>query len=107
MAIPVVPSAIERTENGGVKILWSDSTLTVWTPSELRNVCPCATCKEKNKAGEHEKPTGLLKVIPLQEAKPLRIDSMRPVGNYAYNVQFSDGHSSGIFGFDLLRKANG
>jgi DUF971 family protein len=31
---------------------------------------------------------------------------MQPVGNYAYNVRFSDGHSSGIFGFDLLRKAS-
>jgi DUF971 family protein len=27
---------------------------------------------------------------------------MRPVGNYAYNIAFSDGHDSGIFTFDHL-----
>ena len=29
---------------------------------------------------------------------------MHPVGNYAYNVHFSDGHSAGIYTFDLLRQ---
>jgi len=104
MGSEVIPSSIDRTENGGIRIHWSDSSSTDWSPVELRNACPCATCKEKHKAKDQEKAGGLLQVIPLQEAKPLRIDSMRPVGNYAYNVQFSDGHSSGIFGFDLLRK---
>ena len=27
---------------------------------------------------------------------------MKPVGNYAYTVAFSDGHNTGIFSFDLL-----
>ncbi len=103
----VIPCSIERTERGGIKIQWSDSTACEWTPGELRAACPCATCKEKKKGVEDRKADrsgGLLQVIPLQEAQPLRIDSMHPVGNYAYNVRFSDGHSSGIFGFALLRK---
>ncbi|MFM8573623.1 MAG: DUF971 domain-containing protein [Pirellula sp.] len=101
----IVPTAIQRTDHGGIRIVWSDSSETQWTPVELRNVCPCATCKEKLKAKEDRKSGGLLQVIPLQEAKPLKIDSMQPVGNYAYNVRFSDGHSSGIFSFALLKKS--
>jgi DUF971 family protein len=29
---------------------------------------------------------------------------MRPIGNYAYAIAFSDGHSSGIFSLELLRR---
>jgi DUF971 family protein len=106
MGLDVIPTSIERIENGGILIRWSDSTEVQWTPEELRKACPCATCREKSKALVNPKPTGMLQVIPLQEAKPLGIESMQPVGNYAYNVRFSDGHSSGIFGFALLKKAD-
>jgi DUF971 family protein len=43
-----------------------------------------------------------LPVLSLQEARPTEIEHMRPVGNYAYNIEFSDGHDSGIFTFDYL-----
>jgi DUF971 family protein len=29
---------------------------------------------------------------------------MDPVGNYAYRILFSDGHETGIFTLDLLRR---
>jgi len=29
---------------------------------------------------------------------------MKPVGNYAYTISFSDGHDTGIFTFELLRE---
>jgi len=104
MSPDVIPVAIERTKGDEIQIRWSDSRVSTWTPSELRNACPCATCKERKKATEHQQAASILQVIPLKEAQPLRIEVMQPVGNYAYNVRFSDGHSSGIFGFDLLRK---
>jgi len=28
------------------------------------------------------------------EAQPLRITAMKPVGNYAYSIDFSDGHNT-------------
>jgi DUF971 family protein len=104
MSLEVIPTSIERTEQGGIRIHWSDLTDVEWSPGELRKACPCATCKEKAKADTNKQAGGLLQVIPLREAVPIAIESMQPVGNYAYNVRFSDGHSSGIFGFDLLRK---
>ena len=45
-----------------------------------------------------------LPVLSMAEAQPLRIEGMRPVGNYAYNIAFSDGHDSGIFTFEYLRE---
>jgi DUF971 family protein len=29
---------------------------------------------------------------------------MRPVGNYAYAIEFNDGHNSGIYSLDFLRE---
>jgi DUF971 family protein len=39
----------------------------------------------------------------MAEARPLTILGMRPVGNYAYSISFSDGHDTGIFTLELLR----
>ncbi len=38
----------------------------------------------------------------MQEARPTTIERKRPVGNYAYNIAFSDGHDSGIYTFEFL-----
>jgi DUF971 family protein len=32
------------------------------------------------------------------------LSGLRPVGNYAYSVAFSDGHDTGIFSLELLRR---
>jgi len=108
------PEAIERVGDSAIRITWSDGLTTQWTVSELRKACPCATCREKHgkiaansddgdRAGQPKKPM-LLPVLSAAEARPLRIDAMQPVGTYAYNVQFSDGHHSGIYTFARLRR---
>lgn len=104
--IPVSPIDIQRDGNSTIQITWSDSHVSTWTAAELRKACPCATCREKKRADTEpvvEKPP-VLPVISAAEARPLRIESMRPVGAYAYNIAFSDGHSSGIFPFKILHK---
>ena len=35
------------------------------------------------------------------------IDSWTQVGNYAFRFQFSDGHNTGIYSYDLLRQLAG
>ena len=53
---------------------------------------------------EKPKPKSLaLPVLSLAESMPIEIESMTPAGNYGYKVAFSDGHSSGIYSFELLR----
>ena len=98
------PTAIDREENGDIRILWDDGLDIRWRPSELRKACPCATCREKKRQPEPAAAPRVLPVISAAEARPMRVESMRPVGNYAYNLAFSDGHQSGIFSFALLRR---
>lgn len=100
------PIAIEREGDAAIVISWNDQSQTRWTVAELRKVCPCATCREKKRSASKEaaKPAtmAMLPVLSAAEARPLQIESMRPVGSYAYSIAFSDGHSSGIFPFALL-----
>ena len=41
-------------------------------------------------------------MISVAEAAPLQIKSLSPVGNYAYSIEFSDGHDTGLYTLDFL-----
>ncbi len=99
----VLPVGILREGESRVRIQWSDGKESVWEAWALRRLCPCATCKEKKGGEKKGGSVKGLEVLSLSEARPMRIEGMRPVGNYAYAIEFSDGHSSGLFGFGLLR----
>jgi DUF971 family protein len=97
------PTALKLTETRSLEIAWSDGVTLDYPFGVLRQACPCATCREKKRA-EANKPKGLLQVLSSAETVPLTVSQMRPVGNYAYNIHFSDGHSSGLFTMELLRE---
>lgn len=92
------PTQLQRDGDERLVIEWSDAERRTYTVRELRESCPCATCREKRK-----QPPPALPVLSDAELKPLRIEGMKPVGSYAYTIAFSDGHDTGIFTFDLLR----
>ena len=102
-----IPVSITRDEDDRIVIVWSDNKTTRRTAGQLRNACPCATCREKkrgeaDKKGDTKQAMGL-PILSKSEAQPLRVEHMSPVGSYAYQITFSDGHSSGIYPFKLLR----
>jgi DUF971 family protein len=43
-------------------------------------------------------------VLSAAETQPLAIRDMKPVGNYAYAISFSDGHDTGIYTIEYLRE---
>lgn len=102
------PVQITRQGAAAITILWNDGEQSQWTAVELRRACPCASCREKHRGDTAKSSStggGLnLPVLSAAEARPLRIESMRPVGNYAYNIAFSDGHASGVYRFEVLRR---
>ena len=95
------PSKLEVVGGNKLHIAWTDGTAREITFGELRKACPCATCREQRK--EPPQPSGGLTVLSMAEARPLTVQGMKPVGNYAYSIAFSDGHDTGIFTLDLLR----
>jgi len=91
-----MPVEIGRANQHDVKIRWQDGHESVYLARELRMSCPCAGCVDEM--------TGQVRVIATsvpQNVVPLKIDL---IGRYAISVQWSDGHNTGIYTFEYLRK---
>jgi DUF971 family protein len=99
--VNVYPTKLAIVEGNRLLIEWSDGERREYAFADLRDHCPCATCREKRAAPA---PKTLLPVLKMEEAQPLAINGMRPVGHYAYSIEFSDGHDTGIYTFELLRE---
>lgn len=100
----LVPHPTDLRLEGGrlLVITWSDGAEREYSFRELREACPCATCREQRSAPAPS-PSSLTVLSPA-EARPLGLIEMKPVGNYAYSIGFSDGHDTGIYTFDFLRE---
>ncbi len=98
----IQPTKLEITSTGKLRIEWSDGQVREYVVAELREKCPCATCREKRSAPPP--PATSLPILSMEEAAPLRIAGMKPVGRYAYGIDFSDGHDTGIFTLESLRE---
>ncbi|MCU1226336.1 MAG: hypothetical protein JWQ42_4429 [Edaphobacter sp.] len=97
---------VMKTEGTGVEIDWKDGHHSTWNFAWLRNACPCATCHEdRDKSG---RPAGVPKPKPqsllvMYEA-PVRPLEVIPVGKYALKFKWTDGHESGIYSWEYLRR---
>lgn len=91
-----VPAEISRANDYDVRIEWNDGHAGVYPARMLRIACPCAGCVDES-TGERIVRED---VIP-EDVRPIRI---APVGRYAIQIQWSDGHGTGIYTFDYLRK---
>jgi DUF971 family protein len=97
---------VAKTEGTGVTIEWKDGHVSEWNFAWLRNACPCATCHEEReqsgrKPGEPKpKPQTLL----VMYEPPVRPAEVTPVGKYAVKFKWTDGHESGIYSWEYLRR---
>jgi DUF971 family protein len=97
---------VQKTTGTGMEIDWKDGHQSGWTFSWLRDACPCATCHEERgasgrKPGERKpQPATLLQMYKA----PARPESVSPVGRYAISFHWNDGHQSGIYSWDYLRR---
>jgi DUF971 family protein len=77
-------------------IQWSDGKECVYSLVQLRRKCPCAVCRADM---ESKGPA----YIPLYAGDSLSLASITPMGNYALQFAWKDGHSTGIYDFEYLR----
>ena len=75
-----------------VAIEWEDGRKSKIPISRLRGYCPCATC-QNHKAN-----------ITWIDNHTVKIHEATLVGHYALNFHFGDGHKTGIFRWERLRK---
>jgi ATP-binding protein involved in chromosome partitioning len=79
-----------------LRILWTDGSESAYPYDFLRNHCPCALCVDEWTG----KRRSLILLLP-SNFRPMKID---PVGNYAIQIGWSDGHNSGIYSFRYLKE---
>lgn len=90
----VVPHAINRRDDGLI-IEWDTAGHVGFFPARpLRLGCPCAACIEEM--------TGRPLLNPGTIDADVRPLSVALVGAYGMKVEWSDGHSTGIYTFERL-----
>jgi DUF971 family protein len=105
-AVTPVKVRVKQTEGTGMEIDWRDGHHSAWTFAWLRHACPCALCHE-----DREKTGRAAGVAPpkaggpfaLYEAPPRPLE-VTPVGKYALRFKWNDGHESGIYSWEYLRR---
>jgi DUF971 family protein len=93
------PEAIDVTAAGDLRIVWPGGAEATVPAARLRDLCPCAGCVEEGTGRKILDAS----TIPA-DIRPLEIHA---VGNYAIQIQWSDGHSTGIYTWQALREACG
>ena len=81
-------------------VKWDDGGESFVSLEKLRRHCPCAACK-----GEVDVMGNVYKG-PEQQLTPRAFQLVRisQVGGYGIQPVWADGHSTGIFSFDYLRR---
>lgn len=93
---PPRPRRITPFPNGELAIVWDDGHESYLPGHLLRCACACAQCVDEV-SGEKVLRDDR---VP-QDVHPL---SVHQVGNYAISIHWSDGHDTGIYPFDRLRR---
>ncbi len=87
----------------GLTLEWSDGVKGSLPFALLRRECPCALCKGERVPFEPPSPTQL----PSFKSLPPYAEDARDlfkVGNYALGIRWGDGHDTGIYSFEYLRR---
>jgi DUF971 family protein len=91
------PTAVRAFKQDRVlELVWSEGLVGRVPFKALRESCPCASCVD-----EH---TGQRILDPASVSPDIQPAGMGFVGNYALKVDWSDGHGTGLFTWEHLKK---
>lgn len=91
----IVPTAIGQEGPRTLAVTWADGHQSRYDVRALRLACGCAECIDEWTGAERLDEDA----VPA-DVHPLRV---APVGRYAVQIVWSDGHESGIYPFRRLR----
>jgi ATP-binding protein involved in chromosome partitioning len=94
-----LPRSVVKKNARNLEIQWSDGEASTLDVVQLRRACVCAHCVDELTR------EAILK--PEEVAETVRPVKVRNLGRYALVVDWTDGHSSSIYSWDLLRELGG
>lgn len=90
-----IPERIHRTDEA-LFITWSEDHVGRYEARALRLACHCAMCRDEMTGRELLDATA----VP-RDIRPLAVHL---VGSYAIRIDWSDGHATGIYTYEMLRR---
>ena len=90
-----MPEEIVGLLRSRITFKWPDGHQTSYAARDLRLACRCAMCIEETSGKPLLDPAT---VAPRVQAKAIEL-----VGQYAISIEWSDGHTTGIYNFRDLR----
>jgi DUF971 family protein len=94
------PVGLHLKREEGLEIAFADGKKAMLPLRFLRKHCPCAGCQgERDLLGKTRMP-----IVKTTYDGPITATGGELVGNYAMRIDWSDGHSAGIYTFVFLRE---
>jgi ATP-binding protein involved in chromosome partitioning len=90
-----MPNEIVGLLRSKITLKWSDGHETAYRARDLRLACRCAGCVEET--------SGQKLLDPKNVAETIRAKGIELIGQYAIGIEWTDGHSTGIYNFRDLR----
>src|SRR2546423_7565814 len=94
----LAPTNIQQIGNE-LAIQWSDGGESYLNLELIRRACPCAAC-----GGEPDVLGNVLRPEVSHTDASFQLDSFVVVGGYALQPRWHDGHNTGIYSFQYLRR---
>ena len=94
-----IPIKIKLNTPGGIFIAWNDGHETTYSYAYLREHCPCASCRDTPPVVKTSPDP-----LPIYGKGPIQVTGATPVGHYAIQFSWNDGHATGIYSYSYLRE---
>ncbi len=95
---------VHVTTRPGVDIVWADGHASHYDFAYLREQCPCAICDDQRQKEQRiaspSRPDSAAAELPMFKPRP-GARAAKTVGHYALQIDFTDGHTAGIFSYEL------
>jgi DUF971 family protein len=87
-------------EKGVMSVQWQDESRQEVRLDDLRRLCPCAVC-EGNRMQESSDDLHMIGSDQLNASSV--VAEVIPVGRYAIQIRWEDGHDTGIYTYEFIR----
>ena len=94
------PLQIKMLDKTTLIIKWDEKTESKIGLRYLRDECPCANCKGETVLLKTYRPPKLNVLNP----EMYMLQNIQQVGSYAIQINWKDGHTTGIYSWEYLKK---
>jgi len=99
----MVPERIDvRSAARELWISWAGGDSQRIALPDLRTLCPCASCGERRARASES--SGLHVIAGADAELSAEVTEVKPVGRYAIQIVWGDGHNDGIYTYRFLRE---